>query len=89
MNSLVFLLKNKMNNIATLISQNNWKKAFSLSRKYFFGIPKDEMRNIEIASDCLNNKQSFYIALGIDTNEITEKAKAFLITKFCDGIRQN
>lgn len=71
-----------MQKIKEYIQSENWKKAFSTSRKFFFGIPKEDMRNIEIAADCLNGKTDFYEKLGVDCNDALEKAKIFLISKY-------
>lgn len=73
-----------MSPIQQHIKTGNWKKVFSISRKYFFGLTKEEKRDIEIASDFLNGKESFYTALGIDCNLCFNNAKIAIIKKFKD-----
>lgn len=68
--------------LQNFITAANWPKALSRARRFFFGIPPDDMRNIEIAADCLNGKTSFYQSMGIDTNAAIGKAKAFIISKY-------
>ena len=71
-----------MNKIKNYIENQNWSKAFSTARKFLFGIDKSDMRNIEIAADCLNGKTDFYEKLGVDCNDALEKAKTFLKNKY-------
>jgi len=64
------------------ILSENWKRAFSMARKFFFGVSKDEMRSIEIAADCLNGKQSIYVSFGIDCDHEIKRAKEILKEKY-------
>jgi len=71
-----------MSNIKEYIKNNNWGKAFSTARKFFFGLTKDELKEIEIAADYLNGHGSFYKSVGIDCIKSVEAAKNILITKY-------
>ena len=71
-----------MKKVQDYIKAENWKKAFSTARKFFFGLSKDELRDIEIASDYLNGKELFYKALGIDCEFHFNNAKSILIKKY-------
>lgn len=68
--------------IKAYILKEDWKKTFSMARKFFFGLSKDELRSIEIASDCLNGKGSVYISFGIDCQSEINKAKGILKIKY-------
>lgn len=64
----------KKEEIKQALEAKNYKRAFSIARKFFFGISTDLMRSIEIAADAANGRTSFYVSIGVDTTTETEKA---------------
>lgn len=65
----------KYDTLKAALEREDWKKAFSIARKFFFGIPADLKRSVEIGADVLNGKESFYKSVGVDTSAELEKAK--------------
>lgn len=49
-----------------LFKNGHVKEALAIFKTFHIGFTKDEKRTIEIASDCLNGRSSFYTQLGID-----------------------
>jgi hypothetical protein len=70
--------------IKQTVQNGDWKKSFSVARKFFFGLNADEKRSIEIASDTIGNaaRQDFYSRLGVDWLAETENAKRIILAKF-------
>lgn len=69
--------------VKDLVATEQWAKAFSAARKFFFGLTKEQKRSIEIAADCGNEaRQVFYTRLGVDWAAEIENAKNILLAKF-------
>jgi hypothetical protein len=63
------------------VQAQDWKKALSKARQFFFGLTPEEKRYIEIAADYMNGKGAYYERMQIDCKECLEKAKQILINK--------
>ena len=72
----------KFQSIQAAILADDFKKAFGIARKFFFGFTSEEKRCIEIAADALNGRASFYATLGVDVGIEVEAAKALLRSKY-------
>lgn len=68
--------------VQTAIKAGDYKKALGIARKFFFGFTEEEKRCIEIAADVMNGKGSFYTSIGVQTDEMTERAKEILRAKY-------
>lgn len=73
----------KNSKVSGFVQANEWQKAFSAARQFFFGLSKPEKRSIEIAADCCNpDRRPFYESIGVNWLSETENAKAVLREKF-------
>lgn len=68
-------MQGKYEQLKAALEKEDYKKAFSIARKFFFGIPEELKRSVEIGADVLQGKESFYKSLGVDTQAELEKAK--------------
>lgn len=57
----------------SLFKQGNYLPAFKMFSK-FQGFTKDERRIIQIAHECFSGNATFYISLGINTDECINAA---------------
>lgn len=61
---------------------NDFKKAFGIARKFFFGLTPDERKCIEIAADSLSGRSAFYATIGVDVEATILGAKNVLVSKW-------
>ena len=65
-----------------LFKQGLIKESLSIFRTFRIGFTREEKRTLEIASDCLNGRSSFYQQLGIDMNSEISKSKEIILSKY-------
>lgn len=74
--------KSKLDAIRAAITTEDYKKAFSIARGFFFGLTNDERRSIEIAADACNGQGNFYTSIGVDVAQMINDAKNVIDKKF-------
>ena len=72
----------KTHKALTLFKQGFIKEALAIFKTFRIGFSKQEIRTLEIASDCLNGRQMFYKQIGIDTDAEIDKSKSLIISKY-------
>jgi hypothetical protein len=72
----------KLQSIQDAVSANDFKKAFGIARKFFFGLTPDERKCIEIAADSLSGRSAFYATIGVDVDAAIVGAKDVLLAKW-------
>lgn len=65
-----------------LFEQGFIREALSIFKTFRIGFTREEKRILEIASDCLNGRSSFYKQLGIDTETIVSQSVSILHNKY-------
>lgn len=69
----------KKDYVINMVKEGNFKKALSIAKSFKREFSIEEQRTIQIASDCMNGNSKIYSQMGINTMELTEKAKQILI----------
>lgn len=72
----------KSENAVFLFKQGHIREAFNIFKLFKLGFNNKEKRTIEIASDCLNGRSSFYRQIGIDVENEVRKAKEIIMIKY-------
>lgn len=75
-------MNTKTSKAVDLFKQGFMKEALSIFKTFRIGFTKEEKRTLEIASDCLNGRSSFYKQLGIDVDIEIAKSKAIILSKY-------
>lgn len=73
--------KTKTEQAIEAFKNGSLKQAFRLILR-FRGFTKEEKRAIQIAYECMAGKESFYVSLGINTEEIIRKAIESVCTRY-------
>ncbi len=66
-------MKTKTEQAIEAFKAGNLKQAFRMMFR-FHGFTKEEKRAIQIAYECMAGKEAFYVSLGIDPEDMIEKA---------------
>ena len=72
----------KTSKAVKMFNQGLLKESLSIFKTFRIGFTKEEKRTLEIASDCLNGRSSFYQQLGIDVNMEILKSKSIIQLKY-------
>ena len=72
----------KTSKATALFKQGNIKEALAIFKTFHIGFTKEEKRILEIASDCLNGRSSFYKQIGIDTEMVVSQSVSILRNKY-------
>lgn len=75
-------MKNKTLIAVEYFKQGLIKEALAIFKNFRIGFTKEEKRTLEIASDCLNGRSSFYRQLGIDVDTMVDKSKMIIRLKY-------
>ena len=75
-------MKTKTSYALSLFKQGDFKKAFSIFKTFKIGFTKEEKRIIEIASDCLNGRLSFYKAIGVNVEQTLLNGQLIIKAKY-------
>lgn len=65
-----------------MFNQGLLKEALSIFKTFKIGFTKEEKRTLEIASDCLNGRSSFYQQLGVDVDIEINKSLGIIKSKY-------
>lgn len=65
-----------------LFKQGLIKESLSIFKTFRIGFTREEKRTLEIASDCLNGRSSFYNQLGVDVESIILSSKTIIQSKY-------
>lgn len=75
-------MNTKTNKAVEYFKQGLLKEALAIFKTFRIGFSKDEKRTLEIASDCLNGRSSFYQQLGLDANNEIARSIAIIQSKY-------
>lgn len=67
------------------LKDGDLKGALSIFSTFKYDFTKEERRTIQIAYETLCGHGAFYMSLGIDSNETTEKAQQLLSHKYLNS----
>jgi hypothetical protein len=65
-----------------LFKEKKYKESFKIFKTFKQTFNKDEIRLIELAYEGLTGKKSFYISIGISTDEAFKEAKDIIEIKY-------
>lgn len=63
-------------------NEGDFKGALAIFKTFKINIPEEEKRALQIAHESLCGKSSFYQMLGIDTDQMIEDARAYIIERY-------
>ena len=72
----------KTSQAVKMFNQGLLKEALSLFKTFRIGFTKEEKRILEIASDCLNGRSSFYKQIGVDTEKAVSDSQLIIKAKY-------
>ena len=75
-------MNTKTSKAVDLFKQGFIREALSIFKTFRIGFTKEEKRTLEIASDCLNGRSSFYQQLGIDVDMEISRSKSIIPLKY-------
>jgi len=65
-----------------LFKQGLIKESLAIFKTFRIGFTREEKRTLEIASECLNGRSSFYNQLGVDVESIILSCKTIIQSKY-------
>ena len=74
----------KTHKALNLFKQGLIKESLVIFKTFRIGFTREEKRILEIASDCLNGRSSFYKQIGIDTEMVVSQSVSILRNKYSD-----
>lgn len=72
----------KTSKAVKMFNQGLLKESLSIFKTFRIGFTKEEKRTLEIASDCLNGRSSFYQQLGINVEQALLDSKSIIKSKY-------
>lgn len=75
-------IESKTQKACSLLRSGDVKESLKIFRTFRIGWSKEEKRIIDIASDCLCGMSDFYASLGIDCQNVVNKAVKVLRKKY-------
>ena len=75
-------MENKTVKAISLYQRGFLKESLSIFKTFKIGFTKNEKRILEITSDCLNGRSSFYKQLGVNVDNIINECLIILKSKY-------
>lgn len=75
-------MNTKTNKAVEYFKQGLLKESLAIFKTFRIGFSKDEKRTLEIASDCLNGRSSFYQQLNVDANYELSRSIEIIQSKY-------
>lgn len=72
----------KTSKALALFEQGLAKESLAIFKTFRIGFTREEKRILEIASDCLNGRSSFYRQLGVDVENTIRSSKSIIQSKY-------
>lgn len=72
----------KSDKAVSLFRSVHIKEALAIFKTFRIGFTKEEIRTIEIASDCFNGRSLFYKQLGVDVENAILSSKSIIRSKY-------
>ena len=72
----------KTSKALSLFKQGLIKESLAIFKTFRIGFTREEKRTLEIASDCLNGRSSFYNQLGVDVENTILSSKSIIQSKY-------
>ena len=76
------MINTKTHKAVNLFKQGLIKESLAIFKTFRIGFTREEKRTLEIASDCLNGRSSFYQQIGIDTETIIRQSLSIINSKY-------
>ena len=74
-------MKTKTQTAINYFQSGHLREAFKIFSK-FHGFGKDEKRCIQIAYECMTGNEDFYISLGVNPQEVTQRAVESITARY-------
>lgn len=75
-------METKTDKAIRLYKQGLIKESLAIFKTFRLGFTKEEIRSLEIASECLNGFQSFYQKIGINTEYEISRSHMIISAKY-------